>query len=122
MKKNLFPFLIAIAFLTFSCGEKQEKITVKGSDTVLPLTQKFAEVYAEKHGGSVTVIGGGSGVGISALETGTTNIAMASRSLKEGEKLKLQGMDKDFEELTIGFDALAMVVHPSNPVSQLTRE
>ncbi|AKQ45930.1 phosphate ABC transporter substrate-binding protein [Rufibacter radiotolerans] len=98
-------------------------ITIKGSDTVLPLAQQEAEKYMAKHkDASITVVGGGTGVGLSALQEGTTDIAMASRGLKTEEKLKLKGAKKDVKEALIAYDALSVVVHPSNPVNQLTRE
>ena len=94
---------------------------IKGSDTVLPLAQKEAEVYGKKTGKSVTVIGGGSGVGIAALLEGTTEIAMSSRKMKFDEKAKCQEAGKSIVEKTIAFDALAVIVNPSNGVSKLTR-
>ena len=101
----------------------RSKLTVKGSDTVLPLTQKEAETYMKKNKGSaITVIGGGSGVGISALMDGTTDIAMSSRKLKMDEKLKLQEAGKIVKEAIIAYDALSVIVNPANKVSKLTRE
>ncbi|KAA3440831.1 phosphate ABC transporter substrate-binding protein [Rufibacter hautae] len=98
-------------------------ITVKGSDTVLPLAQQEAEKFMGKNqGAAITVVGGGTGVGLSAMQEGTTDIAMASRSLKTEEKLKLKGAKKDVKEALIAYDALSIIVHPSNKVSQLTRE
>ncbi|GEO05895.1 phosphate ABC transporter substrate-binding protein [Adhaeribacter aerolatus] len=98
-------------------------ITIKGSDTVLPLTQQEAENYMQKNAGAaITVVGGGTGVGISALQEGTTDIAMASRALKTGERLKLKGAKKNVKEALIAYDALSVVVHPENKVNQLTRE
>jgi len=94
---------------------------IKGSDTVLPLAQKEVEVFGKKTGKSVTVIGGGSGVGIAALLEGTTDIAMASRSMKFDEKIKFQESGKALVTKIIAYDALAVVVNPSNPVSKLTR-
>ena len=95
---------------------------IKGSDTVLPVSQEAAETYMRIHpGGRVTVTGGGSGVGISALLDGTTDIAMASRPVKFGEKMKLRRMGKRLCETVVAYDALAVVVNPENPVSNLTR-
>ena len=113
--------LLALALTTsFSITWAQK---VKGSDTVLPLSQKEAEGFMKTNkGAKVTVIGGGSGVGIAALLDGTTEIAMSSRKLKMDEKLKLQEAGKAFKEVTIAFDALAVVVNPDNKVGQLTRE
>lgn len=98
-------------------------ITIKGSDTVLPLAQQEAEKFMQKNkGAAITVVGGGTGVGISALREGTTDLAMASRELKTEEKLKLQGGKKNVKEVLIAYDALSVVVHPNNKVKQLTRE
>ena len=96
---------------------------LKGSDTVLPLAQKEAESYMKTNKTmKVNVTGGGSGVGISALIDGTTEIAMSSRKIKMSEKMKMSEAGKAFKETTIAFDALAVVVNPANKVSQLTRE
>jgi phosphate transport system substrate-binding protein len=121
MKKNILITLSLIAAGIFA--NAQTRITIKGSDTVLPLSQKEAETYMKKNSGSsVTVVGGGSGVGLSALIDGTTDIAMSSRKMKMDEKLKLQEAGRAVKEVTVAFDALAVVVNPSNGVSKLTRE
>ena len=97
--------------------------TVKGSDTVLPLAQKEAEEYLKTNKSTkLTITGGGSGVGISALLDGTTEIAMSSRKIKFDEKSKFQQAGKSVVEKIIAHDALAVIVHPENKISQLTRE
>jgi len=113
---------IAIAALIGASAFAQ-KIVIKGSDTVLPLSQKESESYMKKNPSqSITVVGGGSGVGIAALLDGTTDIAMSSRALKMDERMKLQDAGKAFKEVTIANDALAAIVNPSNKVTKLTRE
>ncbi|OCB77432.1 phosphate ABC transporter substrate-binding protein [Flavobacterium crassostreae] len=98
-------------------------VTIKGSDTVLPLAQKEAEELMQADASvSVTVVGGGTGVGLTALIDGTTDIAMASRDMKTEEKLKFSEMNKEIEEVVIAYDALTVIVNPANKVSQLTRE
>lgn len=52
----------------------------------------------------------------------TTDIAMASRPIKFSEKMKLKAAKQEVEEVIIAYDALAVIVNPSNPVSQLTRQ
>lgn len=96
---------------------------IKGSDTCLPLTQKEAEYFMNKNSNAkITVTGGGSGVGISALRENTTDIAMSSRKMKFDEKIKFQKARKNIKEIVIGYDALAVIVHPGNKIKNLTRE
>ena len=115
---RLFAAAVAAAVFVPSMAQK-----IKGSDTVLPVSQEAAETYMHQHPGArVTVTGGGSGVGISALLDGTTDIAMASRSIKFSEKMKLKKSGKQLREAVVAYDALAVVVNPENPVSNLTRQ
>ena len=96
---------------------------IKGSDTVLPLTQSLSEMYMRQNpNATVTVTGGGSGVGISALMEGTTDLAMASRRIKFSEKMKMKQSKHDPAEVIVAYDALAIIVNPENPVKKLTRE
>jgi len=119
MKKSILTLAIAVTTIT---GFAQ-KIVIKGSDTVLPLSQKEAESYMKKNSGkSITVIGGGSGVGIAALLDGSTDIAMSSRSLKMDERMKLKDAGKAIKEVIVANDALSVIVNPANKVGKLTRE
>lgn len=135
MKNKIFNLiLITITIIISSCtggnkeGEQQDQpteisITIKGSDTVLPLSQSEAENFMKENpDASITVVGGGSGVGIAALQDGTTDLCMSSRELKTDEQLKFQELKKDIKEVTIAFDALSVVVNPSNKITKLTRE
>ena len=116
--KKIALLLAALGLTAAACAQK-----LKGSDTLLPLAQKAAENYSEKNPSAhVTVTGGGSGVGLSSLREGTTDIAMASRRIKFDERVRMLQAGRPVEELTVAFDALAVIVHPSNPVSRLTRE
>lgn len=113
-----------------SCGgnkeenkEEKQAITIKGSDTVLPLAQMEAEKMMDKDSSvSISVVGGGSGVGITALLDGTTEMAMASRDLKTEETLKFKEAKIEIEKVIVAYDALSVIVHPDNKVGQLTRE
>ena len=119
---NAKHFLLTIAASLLAIGTVQAQ-RIKGSDTVLPIAQQTAEAYmAAVPEARVTVTGGGTGVGISALLDGTTDIAMASRAIKFSEKMKAKAAGEDLQEVVIAYDALAVVVHPSNPVERLTRE
>jgi phosphate transport system substrate-binding protein len=96
---------------------------VKGSDTCLPLSQKEAEEFMKINpGSSISVTGGGSGVGFSSLLSITTDIAQASRSMKMDEKMKMKDAGKAYVETIIAYDALSVIVSPSNKINQLTRE
>ncbi len=120
-----FPIYILLFIgLAFgeACQRNENFVKVKGSDSVLPISQKEAEVYMDTYPDrGITVTGGGSGVGIAALIDGTTHIAMSSREIKIAEKLRLQDTGKELVEAVIAYDALAVVVHPSNPIDQLKR-
>jgi len=118
MKKIILVLALFAGIITSATAQR-----VKGSDTTLPLSQKEAESYMKANpSASVTVTGGGSGVGISALLSGTTEIAQSSRKIKFDEKQKLQEAGKTAKEVIIAWDALAIVIHPSNKVDKLTRE
>lgn len=111
--------LIALSLLSISASAQR----IKGSDTVLPVAQQTAERFMNQHPDTrVTVTGGGTGVGISALLDNTTDIAMASRPIKFSEKMKIKSAGEDVAEIVVAYDALAVVAHPSNPVKQLTRQ
>ena len=120
--KKVTVFALALATM-FNAGFAQSAFKIKGSDTCLPVIQKESENFMKKNPGtSITVVGGGSGVGISAIIAGTTDVAMASRKMKMDEKLKLQDAGKAYKEVVFAKDAISVVVNPANKVSQLTRE
>ena len=97
-------------------------ITVKGSDTMVVLGQRWAEEYMAKHKGStIQVTGGGSGTGISALINGTTDVCEASRSMKDAEKKQVA--DKAGGppvEIVVAKDGLSVYLNEGNPISELT--
>ena len=118
MKKILLTATLLLTTLSLSHAQK-----IKGSDTVLPLSQQEAESYIKTNPSAmITVTGGGSGVGISALLEGTTDIAQSSRKIKFDERQKLQAQGKTLKEVIIAYDAIAVIVHPENRVTDLTLE
>lgn len=118
MKRILFLLLFTHIFSLEGISQR-----IKGSDTVLPLAQKQAENYIKNNPkNQVTITGGGSGVGFSALFEGTTDIAMTSRKIKFREKIKFGKAKKSPVEKIIAYDALAVIVHPDNKINQLTRK
>ena len=118
MKKAILISIVLSGMLTGAYAQR-----IKGSDTCLPLSQKEAELFMKANTGSnLTITGGGSGVGIAALIEGTADIAQSSRAIKFDEKQKMQEGGKTAKEVIIAYDALAIVVHPQNKVTNLTRE
>jgi len=93
-------------------------VTTTGSSTVLPISQLVSETLAPE-GIDFTVSGGGSGVGITAIIDGTTQIAASSRAMTLDEFK--QAVDKGVTPYMweIAVDAIAIVVHPSNPIAQI---
>ncbi len=93
----------------------------KGSDTLVNIALAWAETYRDVDPTvSIAVTGGGSGTGIAALINGTVDIANASRPMKDGEIEEAQANGIDPIEHVVAVDALAVILHPDNPVSALT--
>ncbi|MCS6833337.1 MAG: PstS family phosphate ABC transporter substrate-binding protein, partial [Flammeovirgaceae bacterium] len=120
MKK--YVLLWCLFFSTFSL--RSQTIKIKGSDTMLPMVQALAEMYMDKKDNNqvLSVTGGGSGVGVTALRDGSADIAMTSRSLKMSEKMNFKNEGKNYVEKIVAYDALSIIVHPSNKVDKLTKE
>src|SRR3954453_14136085 len=86
MKKLISKFAIIVAGLAVAMSAQAGNVTVKGSDTLVILAQKWAEVYMSKHPEvKIQVSGGGSGVGFAALQKKNTDVADASRPIKPTE-------------------------------------
>jgi phosphate transport system substrate-binding protein len=99
-------------------------ISVKGSDTMVVLGQRWAEEYMKKHPTTtIQVTGGGSGTGISALINGTTEVCEASRSMKEAEKAQIkEKTGAPPEEITVAKDGLSVYLNEGNALSELTMD
>lgn len=121
MNKLLF---FSILLFTSSFLRSEEKITVKGSDTMVILAQRWAEAYMKKNPNvTIQVTGGGSGTGISALINGTTDICNSSREMKPSERDNLkQRYGTRGVPIRCALDGLAIYVHESNPVTELTMQ
>lgn len=118
-----FAILAIVCLMAFGFSSK-ETITVKGSDTMVILAQRWAELYMSKHPNvTIQVTGGGSGVGISALINGTTDICNASRPMKKSEREKLkQRFNTLGVEIKVAKDGLSLYVNQSNSIKSLTLE
>jgi len=131
MKRILIIFLLS-SFILTSCGGADSSADVtsdssaqyienKGSDTIVNLALAWAETYQAEHSDvRISVTGGGSGTGIAALVNGTVDIANASRKIKDEETTEAQANGVTPVEHIIARDAIAVIVNPNNPVSELT--
>jgi phosphate transport system substrate-binding protein len=124
MLRNMLIFLVLFTFAASGCGRsRKNSIQVKGSDTMVNLAQAWAEKYMERNPGDfVAVTGGGSGTGLSSLMSGSCDVAMSSRNIKEKEIALAKQKGVDPSEIKVALDGLAVVVHPANPVGKLTMD
>jgi len=123
MKKTMKLILImVIAIITFSFMSAPKKITIKGSDTMVILTQKWAEVYMKSHSQTIIqVTGGGSGTGIAALLNSSTDICASSRPMKQSEMDKLKDRFGSMGvEIPCAKDGITIFLNETNPVKELT--
>lgn len=127
---NRFCAIAAVAVVLASgCGggpssaPRSRSVTVKGSDTMVILGQRWAETYMKENPGtSIQVTGGGSGTGIAALINGATDICESSRPMKDKEKEMVRSRHgKDVKEIPVALDGVTIYVHQANPVQSLTR-
>jgi phosphate transport system substrate-binding protein len=124
---NWKHFLLILSLVLTSCSPKPQQIAVikiKGSDTMLELTENLAEAYMKKHPGiSIYVDGGGTAEGVRALIRGDVDISTASRNLKPDEaKLLAEYYEALGMFFLIAKDALSIYLNPDNPVKNLTIE
>ena len=122
----LFILLAIIPMLIIGCKKRTDQveqtvITVKGSDTMVNLSQKWAEEYMKLNPDvSLQVTGGGSGTGIAGLLNKTTEIANASREMKSSEMDDAKSKGLSPYQYEVALDGIAVIVHPENKVDNLT--
>ncbi len=106
---------------TDAAGSGRAMIQNKGSDTLVNVAQAWAEEYKNINPDLVVAVsGGGSGTGISALLNGTVDLANSSRKMKAKELEAARANGVEPKEYIVGFDALAVYVHLSNPMDSIT--
>ena len=112
--------LLSVSLLTLDT-QARTAIQNKGSDTLVNVAQAWAEAYSKKAPEvAIAVSGGGSGTGIAAMINGTVDIANASRRMKKKEIELAKKRGQMPVEHIVGYDALAVYVHPDNPVESLS--
>jgi len=118
---GVFFAVSALLFGMFAGSAMAGQIQVNGSTTVLPIAQAAAEAYMEAHPDvNISISGGGSGNGIKAIIDGTTDIANASRFIKQSEVEAAVKNGSYPVPFAVAVDAIIPVVHPSNPVKDLS--
>jgi phosphate transport system substrate-binding protein len=123
MKNNkILIIVLMMIVMTTTKGFSQAKITVKGSDTMVILAQKWAELYMKSNpSAQIQVTGGGSGVGITALINGTTDICNSSRPMKQTEIEKLKARYNTLGvQIPCAKDGVTIFLHETNKVQELT--
>ncbi|MDD5634175.1 MAG: phosphate ABC transporter substrate-binding protein [Candidatus Omnitrophica bacterium] len=122
-KKNLVLLIGGVLMLTSFTATGKNVIQIKGSDTMVNLAQAWSEKYMETNPGNfIAVTGGGSGTGLSNLISGTCDIAMSSRNIKDKEISLANQKGVEPSEVKVALDGLAVVVNPANPVARLTMD
>jgi len=120
---SLFVIIVGIFAGGNSLFAASENITMTGSTTVLPLAQRAAESFMDIYDDiSVSVRGGGSGVGIAALIDGRADIANSSRAIKNKEIELAKEKGKAPYANVVAIDGIAVVVHPDNPLNSVSIE
>ena len=114
--------MLIMFIMTTATGLSQTKITVKGSDTMVILAQKWAELYMKNNASaSIQVTGGGSGVGITALINGTTDICNSSRPMKQTEIEKLKARYNTLGvQIPCAKDGITIFLNEANKIQELT--
>lgn len=120
-RTKLFAGLFALAMIP---SAHAGQIAIKGSDTMVILSQKWAETFMKLNPATkISITGGGTGTGIAALINNTTNLANASRQVAPAERAQIQKGGKKLLEIPVAMDALAVVVNgKSAPVKALTMQ
>lgn len=123
MHKASFLLLgVALSMLPGLAVAEEQVIRMKGSDTLFLVAQAWAEVYDNIHPEvTVSVGGGGSGTGFAALLNGTADIANASRKIDAPEMEHARRLKLNPTEHIVGYDALAVYLHNSNPLKSITQ-
>ncbi|HQF67922.1 MAG TPA: PstS family phosphate ABC transporter substrate-binding protein [Candidatus Cloacimonadota bacterium] len=121
MKVRNVVIILAMLLIGVSAFAKTEKVVCSGSTTVLPIAQATAEAFMDKNPDiNISIRGGGSGVGIAALQNGTVHIANSSRPIKTKEMNQCRAKGIAPTAYAVALDGIAILTHKSNTVSNLS--
>lgn len=119
MRSKVLSVMLGMVFLASAASA--EMIQIKGSDTLINMVQKLAEVYMQKNPGvEISVTGGGSGTGIAALINDKCDIANASRGIKAKEVSKAQENGIDPSRVVVAVDGLSVIVNGNSSITRLS--
>jgi phosphate transport system substrate-binding protein len=127
MKKAvILPVLLTLCACTgqiSDTGSSEQSLVIKGSDTEVQLVSNLAEAFIAAYPGSdISVTGGGSATGIASIINGEADIANSSRQMSEEEQVLAAEHGITVSEFILANDGLSVIVHRSNPVTELTLE
>jgi phosphate transport system substrate-binding protein len=124
MKPIHTKIALAVASMATAASVHAGTITVKGSDTLVILAQKWAEVYmGTQTGAKIQVTGGGTGTGFAALQNQSTDLCNASRRIKATEvEACIRAFGKRPTEYKVAIDGLSVYVSADNPVKEVSLE
>jgi phosphate transport system substrate-binding protein len=118
---NPLKSIAVIGLAVLATSAQAASLNIKGSDTILPLAQRWAEDFMKKSpGANISVTGGGSGVGIKALINGTCDVADASRPMKASEIASAKSRGFVPKAIPVALDGVTFVVSPSNPIKDIS--
>ncbi len=116
-------FACTVLGLAMATPAMADQLVINGSTTVLPVMQKAGEAFMAAHPNiQLSISGGGSGNGIKALIEGQCDVAMSSREMKDKEVKAAEAKGVHPNRIAIAYDAIVPVVHPENPVRNLTND
>jgi len=121
--KKLFNLtaIVAIALMLCATTAAAGNLVIKGSTTVLPISQLAVEAYMKANPDvNISLSGGGSSNGIKAIIDGSTDIANASRFIKDKEVALAHEKGVYPVPFAVAYDSIIPVVHPSNNLSEIT--
>lgn len=120
---KMLASLFIITLFATGCSESRHGVTIyiKGSDTMVNLCQKWVEAYMKKNDTtSIIITGGGSGNGLTALLSGSADIACVSRELLPTEKKRAAGMGIMLYATTVALDGVSVIVNKSSGIEELS--
>ena len=117
MKRFISMILTAVLALSLvACGSEKQQVATDGSTSMSKVIGSLAEAFEAKSGIEVSYNGSGSGSGIKAVQSGTCDIGLSSRALKDDEK------EAGLIGTVLAYDGIAVIVNPENPVNDLDLE